>query len=248
MKTANLSVAPRSAAAAATPLRTAILTALAAVEGAKQKCIYAGQMLLDEKARIDHGEFQDHIAKTIPEVSYETVNIWMRAAANISKALPPMVIDVESVTISQVLASPDAELTPDQRNYKQAWLDFTADKTIKQCLDSVTVYGDPAHRIDRAVNGKLKGGVGMQKDRKAFEKFTATKLGHITTFLTVQKKSTANGRKQVIGWRNLSPVQQTQICAAFCSFLQTAPDWLMETLADKIKTESKLSDAERLAR
>jgi len=209
--------------------------------------------LLDAKAQTEHGEhgnFQEFIAKAIPQVSYETCRIWMRAAANISKALPPVTVDVETVSISHILNSEPASLTPDQRKYKQAWLDFTADKSIRQCLDSVTVYGDPAHRVDRAVNGKTKGGKGGKEapDRKAFEKFTATKLKHITTFLTVAKKSVASGKKQIVGFRKLSPVQQTQIGAAFCMFLETAPDWLLETLADKIKTESKLSPAERLSR
>jgi hypothetical protein len=248
MKSANPPATTRHAPPPASPLRTAILAALEAVEGAKQRCIYAGQMLLDEKTQIPHGEFHEHIARVCPEVHYETCRVWMRAAGNISKALPPMVIDVETVSVSQVLAAADADLTPDQRKYKQAWFEFTADKTIKQCLDSVTVYGEPAHRVDRAVNGKIKGGVGMQKDRKAFEKFTAIKLGHITTFLTVRKKSAASGRKQIVGWRQLSPVQQNAIGAAFTHSLEQWPAWLLEILADKIKTESRMSDAERLSR
>jgi hypothetical protein len=112
----------------------------------------------------------------------------------------------------------------------------------------VFVDGDDAHRVDRAVNGKTKGGIGKQKDRKAFEKFTATKLQHITSFLTVTKKSAASGRRQIIGWRKLSPVQETQIGAAFCAAIEKWPAQLLETIADKIKTEAKLSDAERLAR
>ena len=236
---------------AATPnstLRTAIVAALSSVENAKQLCMMAGQMLLDEKATMEHGDFQAHIAKLVPEVSYETCRVWMRAAANIVKALPT--VDVETVSISQILSTPDADLPAEALRYKQAWLDFTADKSIRQCLDSVTVYGDAAHRVDRAVNGKTKGGKGSENapDRKAFEKFTATKLGHITTFLTVQKKSAASGKKQIIGWRQLSPVQQNAIGAAFTQSLEKWPTWLLEILADKIKTESRLDDAARLAR
>ena len=238
------------AAPANSHLRAAVLAALSAVENAKQLCMMAGQMLLDEKARLEHGDFDAFVAQTIPEVSVQTCRVWMRAAGNIVKALPEAVVDVETVSISQILSKPDAELTPAQRKYKQAWFDFTADKSIRQCLDSVTIYGEPAHNVDRAVNGKTKGGKGSDAapDRKAFEKFTATKLGHITTFLTVQKKSAASGRKQIMGPRTLSPVQQNAIGAAFTHSLEKWPTWLLEILADKIKTESRMSDAERYAR
>ncbi len=252
MKNVSLEKFARNFAAPAnTTLRTAVLAALSSVENAKQLCMMAGQMLLDEKATMDHGDFQQHIAKTIPEVHYDTCRVWMRAAGNIVKALPAVdFVDVEVISISQILSSPEEKLTPDQRIYKQAWLDFTADKSIRQCLDSVTIYGSPAHNVDRAVNGKTKGGKGSENapDRKAFEKFTATKLGHITTFLTITKKSAASGKKQIVGWRQLSPVQQNAIGAAFTASLQKWPTWLLEILADKIKTESKLGDAERLAR
>lgn len=250
MKTVSLQkFADNFAAPANTMLRTAVLAALSSVENAKQLCMMAGQMLLDEKAKVEHGDFQAHIAKLIPEISYETAKVWMRAAGNIAKALPPITVDVE-VSVSHILQAPDEELTPDQRQFKQAWFDFTADKTIKECLNSVTVYGDAAHRVDRAVNGKTKGGKGSEKaaDRKAFEKFTATKLGHITTFLTIQRKALGAGKKKVVGWRELSPVQKTQIGAAFSHFLMTAPDWLLDIMADQIKTESKMSAAERLSR
>ena len=229
-------------------LRTAALAAYNSVETAKQLCMMAGQMMLDEKARVEHGDFQQHIASILPEIPYETCRVWMRAAGNILKALPA--IDVEATSISTILSTPDGDLPAEALRYKQAWLDFTADKSIRQCLDSVTVYGDDAHRVDRAVNGKVKGGKGSEaaSDRKAFEKFTATKLGHITTFLTVAKKSAASGKKQIVGWRELSPVQRNAIGAAFTNSLEKWPNWLLEILADKIKTESKLSDAERLSR
>ena len=234
-----------------TGLRSAVLDALQSVEFAKQKCILAGQMLLDEKLKIDHGDFQAYIAKTIPEISYDTAKVWMRAAGNVAKALPPMTIDVESeVSVSSILSTPDKDLTTDQLKYKQAWFDFTADKTIKECLNSVMVYGDDSHRVDRAINGKTKGGKGGTKvaDRKEFERFTATKLGHITTFLTVRKKMAGTGKSKIVGPRPLSPVQQAQISAAFINFLETAPNWLLLTLHDKITTESKLSEPQRYSR
>lgn len=223
------------------------LEAIASIEDAKQKCMAVGQRLNEIKEKCEHGDFLNRLKNCLPEISSDSANRWMRAAANIIKALPPAPIDIE-VSISTILATADKELTADQRKYKQDWFDFTENKTIKECLNSVTVYGDDAHRVDRAINGKTKGGIGKQKDRKAFEKFTAEKLRHITTFLTLQKKSVGTGKKKVCGWRKISPVQQTQIGAAFNVFWETAPQWLLEVCADKIKTESKLNDGERLAR
>ena len=239
----------RSGFVFAKDLRPTIIEALGSVENARQKCLIAGQRLNEEKKRLEHGDFLAELAREIPEITVRTAQSWMRAAGNIYKALPEPVIDVEStVTVSDMLTLPDSELTAAQKKYKQSWFEFTADKTIKECCAGVFVDGDEAHRVDRAVNGKTKGGVGKQKDRKAFEKFTATKLDHITTFLCINKKSRVTGKKKVTGWRKLSPVQQTQISAAFNLFCETAPEWLLANLKDKITTELKMSDAQRITR
>lgn len=157
-------------------LRTICLHALSTVDNARQACLAAGQMLNELKERCDKGDFMDSVAQAIPEISHDTVNIWMRAAANIARALPPVpdVIDVETLSISQILSTPDSELPAVALGWKQGWLDFTADKTIKECLNGVFVDGDDAHRTDRAINGKTKGGSGG--DRKDFPLFVAVKL------------------------------------------------------------------------
>jgi hypothetical protein len=232
-------------------LRESILDALHSVENARQKCFIAGQKLQEAKAKYEHGDFLERVVALVPEVTVRTAQTWMRATANILKTLPPPAIDVESsVTVSAMLTLPDEELTPAQREFKQSWFNFTADKTIKDAAAGIFVDGDEAHRMDRAVNGKTKGGRGSAaaSDRKAFEKFTATKLSHITTFLTVQKKMAGTGSKKIVGWRNLSPTQKTQINAVFNHFWETAPRDLLENSFDKIREELKLTDAQRLAR
>ena len=100
--------------------------------------------------------------------------------------------------ISSILTTSDDELSTEDRKYKQAWLDFTADKTIKQCLDGVCVEGDDAHRVDRAVNGKTKGGAG-QTDRKDFPLFIAVKLKDIAAHLNHFKSMTPGQQAEVMG-------------------------------------------------
>lgn len=178
-------------------IKAAIHGAMNAVENAKQQCMAAGQMLNEIQDTLPHGEFLPWLEKNLPEIHRSTASRWMRAAANIVKALPPMVIDVDMVTVSEILTAPDADLTEDMRNYKQQWLNFTADKTIKDCLDGVCVEGDAGHRVDRAINGKLKGGVGKQTDRKDFPLFIAVKLKDIAAHLQSYDKMTAAQRSEI---------------------------------------------------
>lgn len=215
-------------------LRRVVLDALDSVDNARQKCMAAGQKLNEVRADYEHGDWQKFISESIPEVSYDTVNIWMRAAANILKALPTQVVDVSSevIPLSEILSTPDDELPETARAYKQQWLEFTADKTIKDCLNGVFVDGDEGHRVDRAVNGKTAAGAGGGGDRKAFPKFIALKLKHTTTFLS----------------HKLTPTEQARIIASFDTSLEQWPRWLVEALADKCKSELKISDQDRAAR
>lgn len=182
-------------------LRPICLEALEACENASQKCLAAGQAL-NEAKEICNGDFMDLVAKELPEVTHRTATTWMRAAANIAKALPPVPdsIDIEA---SAILTLPDAELSDEAREWKQQWFDFTADKTIKECLNGVFVEGDEAHRVDRAVNGKTKGGAGG--DRKDFPLFVAVKLkdmgvhfSHWSGMNTTQKAEALNALKSAI--------------------------------------------------
>jgi hypothetical protein len=129
-----------------------------ACEDASQKCLRAGQALLELKATFGHGDFMEVAAREIPNVTHRTLTTWMRAAENITRALGPVDGAIEIESFSEILSTPDDELPQHAREWKQQWLDFTADKTIKECLNGVLVEGDEAHRVDRAINGKTKGG------------------------------------------------------------------------------------------
>jgi hypothetical protein len=230
----------------ATGLKNAVAEALSSVEDARHKCFIAGMKLLELKESVEHGQFDIAVSELLPEITMRTAQAWMRCGQNFLKAIPkPDAIDIEA---SVVLTTPDKDLPEAARKWKQEQLELWGNKTIREASAGVTVDGDEAHRLDRALNGKLKGGVGKQKDRKAFEKFTATKLDHISTFLCIKKKSGTSGKKQVVGWRKLSPVQQNQICAAFEVFYKSAPQWLLDHNKDCIAMENKLSEAQRLAR
>ncbi len=228
----------------------AIHDAREALDQTRQKCLIAGQLLNALKAALEadpeltRRSFEDEAVALGAGVSMRTLNTWMRAARNVFGALQEGGIDIEV----EVLLLPEERQSPDQRKLVQSFFDFTDRKTFKECLDKNLAYGGPDHNVDRAINGQTKGGVGKQPDRLAFEKFTATKLKHITTFLTIQSKIPGTAKKRVTGWRNLSPGQKTAISAAFILFLHTAPNWLLDNLADQIKVEARLSDAERLTR
>lgn len=177
-------------------IRSAVHDALTAVENARQKCLLAGAMLNDVQASLPHGKFECWVKNNLPEITDRTARFWARAAANVVKVLPPIPhddsIEVEA-TVSAILSTPEAELSDPAREWRQQWLDFTADKTIKECLDGVFVDGDPAHRVDRAVNGRVKGGSGnaMAPLRKEFPMFVATKLketgGHLSHWETMSE-------------------------------------------------------------
>ena len=170
--------------------------ALVAVEGAKQKCLAAGQLLNDFKATLAHGEFLIWREKNLPEISADCCERWMRAAANIVRALPEGCIDVETISLSEVLSTPDHCLSAAHQKYKQAWLDFTNDKTIKECLNGVFVEGDEAHRVDRAINGKTMGGKGSG-DRKDWSLFVAVKLDNLSVHLEHWSKMTHVQRSEI---------------------------------------------------
>ena len=170
--------------------------ALVAVEGAKQKCLAAGQLLNDFKATLAYGEFLIWREKNLPEISADCCERWMRAAANIVRALPEGCIDVETISLSEVLSTPDHCLSAAHQKYKQAWLDFTNDKTIKECLNGVFVEGDEAHRVDRAINGKTMGGKGSG-DRKDWSLFVAVKLDNLSVHLEHWSKMTHVQRSEI---------------------------------------------------
>lgn len=197
--------------------RKVVLDACFSLEEARQSCLAAGHALIEAREALDRrglgaGEdgFTEWVKKTIPEITLRTAQLWMRAAANVARALPPVPADDSiDVEVSEILTKPEEELTPDERKWRQQWLDFTKDKTIKDCLDGVLVDGDEGHRVDRAINGKTKGGAGG--DRKDFPVFVMRKLKEVGSHLGHWDGMDANQRNEVL------TVFTAAILGEFCS-------------------------------
>lgn len=172
-------------------LRDCVSHALISVDDARRNCFIAGQMLNEIQAALPHGEFQPWIEKHLPEISYRQAADWARASANIVKHLPPPSIEIESevISVSEILSSPEDKLPAAARKYKQLWLDLTEDLTIRNAAQGIFVDGDAGHRMDRAVNGKTKGGT-RGEDRKDWPQFIGVKLKDISGHLTHFKKMT----------------------------------------------------------
>jgi len=203
----------------------ACLDALNTVHLAGQKCLFAGHLLAEWKAKCPHGNFLRIRKQAIPEISPDTAERWMRAAANVLKALPPPPlveearevarnlevspprpsppeeekatcdIEVEIISISEMLTRSPDELPAPARAWRQAWLDLTERKSIKDCLGGVLVDGDEDHRIVRAINGATKGGKGG--DRKDFALHAAMKLRHLGTHLSHWESTTETQRTEI---------------------------------------------------
>ena len=180
-------------------LRLAVLAAQTAVEGAKQKCLAAGQLLNEIRARLAHGEFTPWLAKQVPEISADTAQRGMRAAAHIAQALPPP--DAAgagtALAVSEILTRSDRELSPENLRYKQSWFDFTAGKSIKDCLTAVLVEGNGARRVDRAVNARRPGGTTQAGDRQDFPVFIASRLKDIAARLEHYPRLPAARREEI---------------------------------------------------
>lgn len=195
-------------------VRELVNAALKAAGEASQKCLAAGQALNEMRERLAQPRvngrfeetggngFEDWIRQNIPDVGLTTARTWMRAAANVVKALPPApaagdIIDVEAISVSSILSTPSDELPEEARAWRQTWLDFTSHKTIKECLAGVFIDGDADHRVDRAINGKMKGGAGG--DRKDFPLFVARKLRDAGVHMG--------------HWEGMSAAQHNEVCA-----------------------------------
>lgn len=260
MKTATLELAPRSISLPAQReqrIVEAYNSARRAEADYATKALICGQLLLEHRAslasfshngkssisgRNQHsGEsgFSDWMESV--GISKTTGYRWMDAAERVARLQlhipaaeafqPYLDVGGEAVPLSMALTAPEQELSAEALKFRQGVFDFMADKTISEAINAAVDGDSPASRISRAANGKVKGGAGTQ-DRKEFEKFTATKLRHITTFVT----------------QKLSATQRSLITAAFVAAVELWPRWLLEAIADKCRSELKLSDPERAAR
>ncbi len=192
------------------------------------KAIIAGQLLLEKQASLKHGEWGPWIAKNLPAKSQDTITRWMAAAERVSKALSlHSVIDIQAETISSVLTLPEAELSERGREARQLFLDFTADKTISDCLRDVADGSSPDHRISRAANGKGDDALNRSKncDRKDFPKFIQDNLKCVTAHLK--------------HWKIFTPAQIEQTETHFKRSLDKIPTPLLDVLKKEITEELK---------
>lgn len=191
---------------------------------AVERAIYVGQLLNEQKALVGHGHWLPWLAANCPEISQDTARRWMDAAeAVLTKALklPPV---IEALPLSQVISTPEEELPEAAREARQLVFDFTAGKTIKECLAAVVVEGDEPHRITRAHNGRTQGG-SRGEDRKDWPKFVGLHLSDISAHLD--------------HWKQFTGAQVETVEAKFKAAVGKWPSPLLESLKRAIAEELK---------
>jgi hypothetical protein len=167
---------------------------LEARDTAVNEALICGQMLLEVKSRLGHMKFMPWVEENCKTISHRTATRWMDAAERVFKALGlPTSIPVkgeERMPLSAILsARSEVDLPKGAVEARQLLFDFTAGKTMKECLAGVAVEGDEPHRITRAHNGATKGGHNGE-DRKAYEKFIKKGLRVLTTHFAAHKNFT----------------------------------------------------------
>lgn len=200
----------KSTTAAIDTIRAAIDDAMSAAEVAVNKAIHVGQLLIETKPTVGHGNFQEFIREHFPRISYDTAHRWMQAAERTVAAigLDASTIDVP---ISALLITSGEELSLESRKAQQTLFEFMADKTIKDCTAGVVRDGDEPHRITRAANGKKLGG-SKGEDRKDFPKFIRVHLRDVNAHLKT--------------WKNFTPAQRDATRLHFTEFFEAMPDTL----------------------
>ena len=240
---------PAKSAPGAERIRAAFKDAQSMAQTAVAKALYCGQLLIEQRDSLSGShlvkdrttpsdqKFDVWLAKSVPEISRPTAYRWMQLAETVLSTVGHLQDGMVPCDMgmlmspSDVLGEPTPHKLPENaQDYRQLVFDFIEGKTMRECLAGVVVEGDEAHRIVRAHNGRTKGGAGG--NRKAFARFTATKLKHITTFVN----------------SNLPQAEVGKIAAAFEIALESWPQWLIKVIAEKAHAESRISEVERAAR
>lgn len=200
----------KSTTAAIDTIRAAIDDAMSAAEVAVNKAIHVGQLLIETKPTVGHGNFQEFIREHFPRISYDTAHRWMQAAERTVAAigLDASTIDVP---ISTLLITSGEELSPESRKAQQTLFEFMADKTIKDCTAGVVRDGDEPHRITRAANGK-KAAQTSGEDRKQWGFFISRQLSEMQTNLDALAKG-----------RGKRPAEYQKMMSAFRSAVLGGP-------------------------
>lgn len=212
-----------SLAKASQSIREAIDEAIGSANTAVLHAVRAGQLMIEAKPLIEHGDFQQWIAIEFPQISIDTAQRWMRAAQNVVRCVGIQRTELP-MAISEIMGTAAKELPAAAQEAQQLLLDFCAEKTIKDCLAAVIVDGDPAHRITRAHNGRTKGGT-RGEDRKNFPEFVGRKLKEVSTHLQ--------------SWKRYTPSQVDETLLAFDRAIAKWPRPLLEHLKARINSELK---------
>jgi len=182
-----------------------ILDAFQTAEKAKvlfvHKAVIAGQMLREQAQEFYNsrdGNYRNRdipkeeqfglwLSTECPSISKTTAYNWMAAAERVMGQLleihhsnTPVEIELggERYFISTVLTMPDADCTDAMRTFQGTFNTFLADKTLAEATAGA-LCGAEEHRIDRAANGKRKGGT-RGEDRRAYAKFLAVHFKEMT--------------------------------------------------------------------
>ena len=212
------------------PIRKAAREANDQAKTAVGKAIYCGQLLNELKDRVEHGDFLAAVEANVPEIGRATAWRWMTAARNVLAAtsgdLKQLGFGGGETTPLSALLDPDSPVaaSADTHLARQLLFDFTAGKTMRECLAAVVVDGEDAHRITRAHNGRTAGGT-KGEDRRAWPEFIRRKLSDISTHLK--------------SWRTMTGAQTEAIEAAYKIEISKWPAPLLETLKKTINDELK---------
>ena len=106
------------------------------------------------------------------------------------------VIEIEGISIplSQALTAPEAELPPRALEFKQAFFDFMADKTISEAARAVVDGESPGGRLSRAAGGKNQGGITVKIANSSRSSRAGRWRGVCTTSATASANTAATGR------------------------------------------------------
>lgn len=191
-------------------------------ESAVNKALIVGQMLVELKGFLGHGNWLTWLKEVYPEFHPRKAQRWMEVAEGVMKCVGLEADGIKQLPWSVVLSSPAEDLPAEAREAQQLVFDFTEGKTMKECLEGVVVDGDEPHRITRAHNGKTKGG-SKGENRKDFPKFIANKLSDVSTHLE--------------SWDSMTAAQRGEIHDHFERALEAWPTPLLEKLAAQLKKE-----------
>lgn len=160
------------------------------------KAVLAGQMLIEaqynrhmrhdgtcvnpkDRYKPNGSKFATWLDEVCPEISIRTAMRWRAAADRVMRIvteshLPDPVVwkdfGGKKFYVSTVLSLATEDCSPDMLTFRETFERFLADKSLAEVTRCALNGCDEAHNIDRAANGKLKGGAG-NVNRRDYARF-----------------------------------------------------------------------------